>query len=186
VLEKGINLRYLLGGEAPNKLPDGKSKKNLVENNKIDQVLLDISYGPYLKRDGEMIPTYMILVVNTSTSEIITGEFYLNKSIDTVLLAFEESIERFGVPKVLLIENEKIYNSKTFNKLSKQEKFEVIKFDSNQKEYGVDEVVRRIRNVFLKGLNINRLKGLDQLNLGFKKWIIESQKVNSYSGRWNS
>jgi hypothetical protein len=169
--ETSIGLKKLLNSGI-NKLPES-TKKRLNSAKKVEEMIMDISYGPFLKIEGNLIHTYLIISVDSESNEIISGEFYLNKSIDTVLMAFEDSVEKFGIPNVLRVENDKIINSSVFNKLSKQEKFKIIKFKREEIEVDMNDITRNIRTSFIKKINIGRLKSLDQLNLDFKKWIVE-------------
>ncbi|MEN8906405.1 MAG: hypothetical protein ABF289_10655, partial [Clostridiales bacterium] len=166
-LEDKRKIRHLLG--------DGSGGIINQNEKRVDQILLTLTYGPYLKRDGSSISTFLILAVNNSNNKIISGEFYLNKSIDTFSMVFNDSVERIGIPNKLILESNKIINSKTFNNLSKEKKFLIVKLDDKIKT-DIDNIVRNLRNEFLKDFSLNRLKSIDQLNLDLKKWIETSKK----------
>lgn len=71
----------------------------------------DTCYGPFLKVNGVLKRTYLIMFIDDKTRLIVGGRYFFNENAANMQIVFKEAIARYGIPKKLYIDNGSPYKN---------------------------------------------------------------------------
>lgn len=71
----------------------------------------DTSQGPTIKISGRKAQTFLIMFLDDASRMILHAQFYLNDNAVNMQDSFKQAIAKFGVPKMLFVDNGKSYDN---------------------------------------------------------------------------
>ena len=73
-----------------------------------------MSYGPYLTVNGKKMQTYLFAFIDDCSRVIPFAQFFFSENTQSLSTVFKEALLRRGVPKIIYVDNGKIYRSEVF------------------------------------------------------------------------
>lgn len=162
-------------------------KKNLLvnsprrEENRLrfsyDQVNMlwqgDEMYGPYLNLDGKKVQSYLFAFIDDCSRVITYAKFLTTEKFSAVQNVFSEAILRRGLPKLLYVDNGKVYRADNLHFACASLGITLIHtkpYDPASKGK-IERFFLTVRKRFLPLLTDEDLSSLDKLNKSFFKWL---------------
>jgi len=71
----------------------------------------DTCYGPFIKVNGALERTYLIMFLDDKSRLIVGGRYFFNDNAANMQIVFKEAVERYGIPKKLYIDNGSSYKN---------------------------------------------------------------------------
>ena len=71
----------------------------------------DTSQGPTIKISGRKAQTFLIIFLDDASRMILHAQFYLNDNAVNMQDSFKQAIAKFGVPKMLFVDNGRSYDN---------------------------------------------------------------------------
>jgi len=75
----------------------------------------DLSYGPYLKVNGKKVQAYLFAFIDDCSRLIPFAQFFFSQEFDSLKVVFKEALLRRGIPRMVYVDNGKIYRSDQFH-----------------------------------------------------------------------
>ncbi|WCK54258.1 DDE-type integrase/transposase/recombinase [Aneurinibacillus sp. Ricciae_BoGa-3] len=144
----------------------------------------DIKYGPYLPigPNGTKKQVYLVAILDDATRFVLHGAFYPTLDSRIVEDAFQQAIQKYGVPEAVYFDNGKQYRTKwmarTCSKLSTRLVFAK---PYSPESKGKVERFNRIVDSFLGEAALEKPNTLDRLNELFQVWLAECYQGKPHS-----
>ena len=74
----------------------------------------DVSVGPYLNIDGKKRKTFLFAFIDDCSRLVPFAQFFFSEKFDSLKTVFKEALMRRGIPKIIYVDNGKIYRSEVF------------------------------------------------------------------------
>lgn len=143
----------------------------------------DTMAGPYLTVKGKKIRTYLFAFIDDCSRIITHAMFLKTEKFSAVRKVFSEAILRRGIPKLLYVDNGKVYRSDRLHFACASLGITLVHtkpYDAASKGK-IERYFSTVRKRFLPLLTSDDLFSLDNLNLKFFKWLEEDyhRKIHS-------
>lgn len=143
----------------------------------------DMMVGPYLNLNGKKTRTYLFAYIDDCSRIIPYAKFFKTEKFSAVRKVLSEAILRRGIPKLLYLDNAKVYRSDRLHFACAQLGITLIHtkpYDAASKGK-VERYFSTVRKRFLPVLTVQNLTSLDNLNQRFFKWLEEDyhRKIHS-------
>lgn len=143
----------------------------------------DIMYGPYIKRDGKKIPTYLLAYIDDCSRLILHAQFYCSQDFLSLRHSFREAVLRRGIPKLLYTDNGKIYRSAGFEYLAANLGVTLLRAEpyTPTSKGKIERFFRSCRLRFLSILELDKVWDIEHLNHLFWEWLASdyNEKIHS-------
>jgi putative transposase len=144
----------------------------------------DVMYGPYIKKDGKKIQTYLLAFIDDCSRLILHAEFYHSQDFMSLRHSFREAVLRRGIPKLLYTDNGKIYRCANFEYLCANLGVTLLRAEpfTPTSKGKIERFFRSCRLRFLSILEANKIKDIDHLNNLFWEWLSSDYNEKPHSG----
>lgn len=153
-------------------------------HSKINQLWqTDVMYGPYIKRDGKRVPTYLLAYIDDCSRLILHAQFYYSQDFLSLRHSFREAVLRRGIPKLLYTDNGKIYRCANFEYLAAGLGVTLLRAEpyTPTSKGKIERFFRSCRLRFLSTLEAEEIRGIDELNNLFWKWLSSDYNEKTHS-----
>ncbi|TEB05967.1 Integrase core domain protein [Pelotomaculum schinkii] len=145
----------------------------------------DMMTGPYVIVNGKKKPTYLFAFIDDCSRLVTFAQFSFEQNFDAMKKVYIEAVIRRGIPKIVYLDNGKVYRSQLFHWACAQMGTTVSHtepFDAPSKGK-IERIFRTVRERFLPLLSYP-VTSLDELNRAFGKWLEEDyhRRVHSSLG----
>ncbi len=72
----------------------------------------DTMFGPYINHNGKKVQTKLIAFIDDASRVICHAQFFLNETIESLMISLKAAFYKRGIPKQLYVDNGSIYCSK--------------------------------------------------------------------------
>lgn len=135
----------------------------------------DMSVGPYLIVDGKKLRTFLFAFIDDCSRVIPFAQFFFSEKSDSLRIVFKEALIRRGIPKIVYVDNGKIYRSDTFHiacatlgiALTHTKPYDAASKGKIERFFGT------VKTRFIPLLKLNPANSIDELNQQFWKWLEE-------------
>ncbi|SMB82712.1 Transposase InsO and inactivated derivatives [Desulfonispora thiosulfatigenes DSM 11270] len=144
----------------------------------------DTLYGPYIKVGGKKVGTYLLAFIDDASRLVPFGQFFLAENINSLKTVFKESILRRGIPKLVYVDNGKIFQSGDFSLACASLGITLIHtkpYDPAAKGK-IERFFGTVRTRFLPTLDKEANFSLEDLNISFWKWLEEDYHRRNHTG----
>lgn len=143
----------------------------------------DFSYGPYLNIDGRKKQTFLFAFIDDCSRLVPSAGFFLSENLDSLKQVFTDAVLRRGLPRIVYVDNGKIYRSEVFQiacatlgvSLSHTQPYDA------PAKGKIERFFKTVKTRFYPLLGLDHAKTLEELNLRFLRWLEEDyhRKVHS-------
>lgn len=133
----------------------------------------DLAVGPYLKAEGKKTRTYLFAFIDDCSRLVPYAEFVTTEKFGALKNVFSEALLKRGIPKMLYVDNGKIYRSDQLQLACASLGITLIHtkpYDPASKGK-IERFFRTVRQRFFVQLTDETLSSLDNLNIFFLKWL---------------
>lgn len=74
----------------------------------------DMSFGPYLTVERKKQQTYLFAFIDDCSRVVPFAQFFFSEKTESLATVFKEALLRKGIPKIIYVDNGKIYRSEVF------------------------------------------------------------------------
>jgi len=143
----------------------------------------DLSYGPYLKVEGRKHRTFLLAFID-DCSRVVTGAgFHLSEGTDSLREVFSDAVLRRGIPRVVYVDNGKIYRSEVFQIACATLGITLAHtqpYDAPAKGK-IERFFKTVRTRFYPLLGADAPSSLEDLNQRFWRWLEEDYHRKRHS-----
>jgi transposase InsO family protein len=143
----------------------------------------DTSQGPVIKLSGKKERTFLISFIDDASRMIVHAQFYLNDNAVNMQDAFRQAIAKFGVPKMLYVDNGKTYDNLQLQLICAS--LGVVLAHSRPyipKGRGkIERAFRTIKDGWMNAVDWNAFGSLDELNGALSTFLSEKYTNNVHS-----
>lgn len=133
----------------------------------------DLSDGPYLNIGGCKKQTFLFAFIDDCSRVVPFAQFFLNEKFDSLKIAFKEALIRKGIPKILYVDNGKIYRSQILQVacaslgiiLTHTQPYDAASKGKIERFFGT------VKTRFFPLLKQNPVSSLEELNARFFAWL---------------
>lgn len=143
----------------------------------------DVMYGPYIKRDGKRVPTYLLAYIDDCSRLILHAQFYYSQDFLSLRHSFREAVLRRGIPKLLYTDNGKIYRCANFEYLAANLGVTLLRAEpyTPTSKGKIERFFRSCRLRFLSILEAEGIKDLEELNNLLWEWLSSDYNEKPHS-----
>lgn len=135
----------------------------------------DMSYGPYLSINGKKIQTYLFAFIDDCSRVVPFAQFFFSEKTESLSTVFKEALLRRGIPKIVYVDNGKVYRSEVFQVacaslgivLTHTQPYDAASKGKIERFFGT------VKTRFLPTLKVEPASSLDELNQRFWQWLEE-------------
>lgn len=135
----------------------------------------DMSYGPYLSIDGKKMQTYLFAFIDDCSRVVPFAQFFFSEKTESLSTVFKEALLRRGIPKIVYVDNGKVYRSEVFQVacaslgivLTHTQPYDAASKGKIERFFGT------VKTRFLPTLKVEPASSLDELNQRFWQWLEE-------------
>jgi putative transposase len=146
----------------------------------------DMSVGPYLIVDGKKLRTYLFAFIDDCSRVVPFAQFFFSEKFDSLKVVFKECLIRRGIPKIVYVDNGKIYRSDTFHIACASLGIALTHtqpYDAASKGK-IERFFKTVKTRFLPLLKLKPAVSIEELNQRFWQWLEEDyhRKVHASLG----
>ena len=146
----------------------------------------DYSVGPYLELNGKKHETFLFAFIDDCSRLVPFAQFFFSEKFDSLKTVFQEALIRRGIPKMVYVDNGKIYRSNTFHVSCASLGIVLCHtqpYDAASKGK-IERFFRTVKTRFIPTLQLKPVKTLDELNQRFWQWLEEDyhRKIHASLG----
>ena len=158
-------------------------RRAFVMENANDCWQADTSHGPYLTINGKKTLTYLIAIIDDASRIIVGARFYYNDNSYNLQDIFKSAIKKYGVPKRLFVDNGSTYKNDQFNIICANLGLVLIHARpySGASKGKVERFFHTMKETWMRGLNWNEIKSIDELNNLLDEFINKYNNSNHSS-----
>ena len=158
-------------------------RRAFVMENANDCWQADTSHGPYLTINGKKTLTYLIAIIDDASRLIVGARFYYNDNSYNLQDIFKSAIKKYGVPKKLFVDNGSTYKNDQFNIICANLGLVLIHARpySGASKGKVERFFHTMKETWMRGLNWNDIKSIDELNNLLDEFINKYNNSNHSS-----
>ena len=143
----------------------------------------DMSYGPYLSVDGKKVQTYLFAFIDDCSRVIPFAQFFFSEKTESLSTVFKEALLRRGIPKIVYVDNGKIFRSDVFQVacatlgivLTHTQPYDAASKGKIERFFGT------VKKRFLPTLRVEPASTLEELNRRFWRWLEEDYHRKEHS-----
>lgn len=135
----------------------------------------DMSVGPYLICDGKKLRTNLFAFIDDCSRVVPFAQFFFSEKFDSLKTVFKEALIRRGIPKIVYVDNGKIYRSDTFHIACASLGIALTHtkpYDAASKGK-IERFFKTVKTRFLPLLKLNPVDSIEELNQRFWQWLEE-------------
>lgn len=146
----------------------------------------DMSVGPYLVLNGRKTKTFLFAFIDDCSRLVPFAQFFLSEKFESLRTVFKEALIRRGIPKIVYVDNGKIYRSDTFQiacaslgiALTHTQPYDAASKGKIERFFGT------VKTRFMPLLKSQPPSSLDELNRQFWQWLEEDyhRKIHASLG----
>lgn len=146
----------------------------------------DMSVGPYLVIDGKKVRTFLFAFIDDCSRIVPFAQFLVSEKFESLKVVFKEALIRRGIPKIVYVDNGKIYRSDIFHiacaslgiALTHTQPYDAASKGKIERFFGT------VKTRFFPLLKVKPASSLEELNRRFWQWLEEDyhRKVHSSLG----
>lgn len=135
----------------------------------------DMSVGPYLVIDGKKLKTFLFAFIDDCSRVVPFAKFLFSEKFDSLKEVFKEALVRRGIPKIVYVDNGKIYRSDTFQvacaslgiALTYTQPYDAASKGKIERFFGT------VKTRFFPLLKLRPASSIEELNQRFWQWLEE-------------
>lgn len=135
----------------------------------------DMSFGPYLAIDGKKVQTFLFAFIDDCSRVVPFAQFFTSEKTESLATVFKEALLRRGVPKIIYVDNGKIFRSDVFQVacatlgivLTHTQPYDAASKGKIERFFGT------VKTRFFPLLRVQPAASLDELNRRFWQWLEE-------------
>jgi transposase InsO family protein len=133
----------------------------------------DVAAGPYLRVGNKKVATFLFAFIDDCSRLVPFAQFSTSEKFEPLKVVLKEAILRRGIPKMIYVDNGKIYRSEQLQLACAALGIALI----NTKPYDpqskgkIERFFLTVRQRFLPLVKDEHLKSLDNLNRSFWQWL---------------
>lgn len=146
----------------------------------------DMSVGPYLVVDGKKRRTFLFAFIDDCSRLVPFAQFFFSENFESLRTVFKEALVRRGIPRIVYVDNGKIYRSDVFHvacaslgiALTHTQPYDAASKGKIERFFGT------VKTRFLPLLKTQPASSLDELNRRFWQWLEEDyhRKIHASLG----
>jgi transposase InsO family protein len=143
----------------------------------------DTSQGPVIKISGRKAQTFLISFLDDASRMIVHAQFYLNDNAVNMQDSFKQAIAKFGVPKMLFVDNGKSYDNLQLQLICASIGIVL----AHSRPYvatsrgKIERAFRTIKDGWMNAVDWNTFASLDDVNASLSAFLSESYTNNMHS-----
>jgi len=143
----------------------------------------DTSHGPIINMNGKKFQTYLIMIIDDASRQIVGQQFFLNDNALNVQFVLKQAVTIYGVPKKIFVDNGVPYKNLQLQIICANLGSILIhsKPYSPESKGKIERSFRTVKDNWINGINWNKYNSLEQLNTDFEKYINENYNNNIHS-----
>lgn len=145
----------------------------------------DIKYGPTLKVNGKVQPTYMSCLIDDATRYIIHAQFYGDMEQTIVEDTMKRGIQKYGIPRRIYFDNGSQYRTHWMKRACGLLGIRLLYAKPrNPQGKGKQERFNHTVDSFIAEIDVDPPDSIEELNTKFNAWLSECyhHKVHSALG----
>lgn len=146
----------------------------------------DMSVGPYLLVNGRKLRTFLFAFIDDCSRLVPFAQFFFSEKFESLRTVFKEALIRRGIPRIVYVDNGKIYRSDTFHiacaslgiALTHTQPYDAASKGKIERFFGT------VKTRFMPLLKEQPVSSIDELNRRFWLWLEEDyhRKVHASLG----
>jgi len=143
----------------------------------------DTSQGPVIKVSGRKTQTYLISFLDDASRMIVHAQFYLNDNSVNMQDSFKQAVAKFGVPKMLFVDNGKSYDNLQLQLICASIGIVL----AHSRPYvatsrgKIERAFRTIKDGWMNAVDWNEFASLGDVNASLSKFLSEKYTNNAHS-----
>ncbi len=133
----------------------------------------DSSFGLYLYKDNKKIKLVIIAFIDDASRKILSCKIHESDKINNLLATYKDAIERYGLPKLLNLDNGANYRSNAFNLVNA--KLGVgIHYDqphTPQSKAKIERFFRTLKDQWMAAIDFHDFKSIDEFQKSLDDYI---------------
>jgi transposase-like protein len=135
----------------------------------------DTSRGPVIKIAGRKTQTFLIALIDDASRLIVHSQFYTNDNAINMQDSFKKAIAKFGVPKMLFVDNGKSYDNMQLQLICASIGIVL----AHARPYAasskgkIERVFRTIKDGWMNAVDWNCFRSLEDLNSSLSEFLSE-------------
>jgi len=137
---------------------------------------VDTSHGLVISIDGKKFQTYLIMIIDDASRQIVGQQFFLNDNALNVQFVLKQAVTTYGIPKKVFVDNGTPYKNLQFQLICANLGTILIhsKPYSPESKGKIERSFRTVKDNWINGVDWNEYKSLEKLNEDFAIYINES------------
>jgi putative transposase len=133
----------------------------------------DLSHGPIIRVNGKIVKTYLIAFLDDCSRLIPFAQFFGSEKFDGLRTVFKQAIIRRGIPRMVYVDNGKIYRSDTLQLACASLGIVLVHTQpyDPQSKGKIERFFRTVRTRFYPLLKAEPVRSLEELNTRFWHWL---------------
>jgi transposase InsO family protein len=143
----------------------------------------DTSQGPVIKVAGKKTQTFLISFLDDASRMIVHAQFYLNDNSVNMQDSFKQAVAKFGVPKMLFVDNGKSYDNLQLQLICASIGIVL----AHSRPYvatsrgKIERAFRTIKDGWMNAVDWNSFSSLDDVNASLSAFLSDSYTNNIHS-----
>ncbi len=133
----------------------------------------DLSHGLYIKKGRKKRKTYLFGFIDDCSRLVTAAMFLYEENLEALLKVFKNALLRRGVPRLLYVDNGKIYRSRQMNLICASLGITLLNTDPHdpQSKGKIERVFSTVKSRFFPLQKEEEMDCLDKLNQRFWHWL---------------
>jgi putative transposase len=132
--------------------------------------MADFLHGPKIRKGRYKRKTYLHVILDDSSRYGVSGSFYLSEKVESLICDLMSAVRRFGIPQRFYTDNGACYTSRHLKIVCARLGVQLVHTPPYRPQ-GRGKVERFFRTVRDQFLAVNTTTTLEQINIGFHKWL---------------
>jgi len=143
----------------------------------------DTSQGPVIKISGRKTQTFLISFLDDASRMIVHAQFYLNDNAVNMQDSFKQAIAKFGVPKMIFVDNGKSYDNLQLQLICASLGIVL----AHSRPYiatsrgKIERAFRTIKDGWMNAVDWNTFSSLDDVNESLSAFLSDRYTNNNHS-----
>lgn len=133
----------------------------------------DSSVGPYIKRDGKKIKTYMIALIDDASRMVVGIKLFENDNFVNLMSVIKSAISKYGKPKYFNFDNGKSYKNEQMSLLAARIG-SVIRYCepySPESKSKIERWFRTCKDHWMRAIDWNLFKSIEELEISLLDYV---------------
>lgn len=143
----------------------------------------DMSYGPYLSVEGKKVQTHLFAFIDDCSRVVPFAQYFFSEKTESLSTVFKEALLRRGIPKIVYVDNGKIFRSDVFQVacatlgivLTHTQPYDAASKGKIERFFGT------VKKRFHPTLRVEPASTLEELNRRFWRWLEEDYHRKEHS-----